>query len=185
MDWATWWAAVHGVTKNQTRLSDFTFTFHFLHAGALGWRPVLVSSLMGPWSRSHGDVLLRCNRHSLLAASECLSCVLGSGAPPGRCLEILPYLLVCLFAIHSSPRTQWTQLSSYLAPSLKLWGFLFYTHRSPYDPSPSPEEICFFLTVWTVQYTHFTSLSYVNMCRPHGVTFIIHNPQPQDVPTTL
>jgi len=24
-----WWAAVHGVTKNQTRLSDFTFTFHF------------------------------------------------------------------------------------------------------------------------------------------------------------
>ena len=101
-----WKAAVHRVAKNQTRLSDFTFTFHFLHAGALGWRPVLVSSLMGPWSRSHGDVLLRCNRHSLLAASECLSCVLGSGAPPGRCLEILPYLLVCLFAIHSSPRTQ-------------------------------------------------------------------------------
>ena len=24
-----WWAAVHGVAKNQTRLSDFTFTFHF------------------------------------------------------------------------------------------------------------------------------------------------------------
>ena len=24
-----WWAAVHGVTKNWTRLSDFTFTFHF------------------------------------------------------------------------------------------------------------------------------------------------------------
>ena len=24
-----WWAAVHGVTKSQTRLSDFTFTFHF------------------------------------------------------------------------------------------------------------------------------------------------------------
>ena len=23
-----WWAAVHGVAKSQTRLSDFTFTFH-------------------------------------------------------------------------------------------------------------------------------------------------------------
>ena len=23
------WAAVHGVAKSQTRLSDFTFTFHF------------------------------------------------------------------------------------------------------------------------------------------------------------
>ena len=24
-----WWAAVHGVTKGRTRLSDFTFDFHF------------------------------------------------------------------------------------------------------------------------------------------------------------
>ena len=24
-----WWAAVHGVAKSQTGLSDFTFTFHF------------------------------------------------------------------------------------------------------------------------------------------------------------
>ena len=24
MDWGAWWAAVHGVTKSQTRLSDFT-----------------------------------------------------------------------------------------------------------------------------------------------------------------
>ena len=30
MDGGAWWAAVHGVTKSQTRLSDFTFTFHFL-----------------------------------------------------------------------------------------------------------------------------------------------------------
>ena len=29
MDAGAWWAAVHGVTKSQTRLSDFTFTFHF------------------------------------------------------------------------------------------------------------------------------------------------------------
>ena len=24
-----WWAAVHGVARSRTRLSDFTFTFHF------------------------------------------------------------------------------------------------------------------------------------------------------------
>ena len=29
MDRGAWWAAVHGVTKSWTGLSDFTFTFHF------------------------------------------------------------------------------------------------------------------------------------------------------------
>ena len=29
MDGGAWWAAVHGVAESQTRLSDFTFTFHF------------------------------------------------------------------------------------------------------------------------------------------------------------
>ena len=29
MDGGAWWAAVHGVAKSQTRLSDFAFTFHF------------------------------------------------------------------------------------------------------------------------------------------------------------
>ena len=41
-----WWAAVHGVAKSQTWLSDFTFTFHFLalekematHSSVLAWR---------------------------------------------------------------------------------------------------------------------------------------------------
>ena len=46
MDRGAWWAAVHGVTKSQTRLSDFTFTFHFhaleeemsTHSSGLAWR---------------------------------------------------------------------------------------------------------------------------------------------------
>ena len=29
MDGGAWWAGVNGVAKSQTRLSDFTFTFHF------------------------------------------------------------------------------------------------------------------------------------------------------------
>ena len=46
MDGGTWWAAVHGVTRSRTRLSDFTFTFHFhalekemaTHSNVLAWR---------------------------------------------------------------------------------------------------------------------------------------------------
>ena len=46
MDGGTWWAAVHGVTRSRTRLSDFTFTFHFhalekemaTHSSVFAWR---------------------------------------------------------------------------------------------------------------------------------------------------
>ena len=46
MDGGAWWAAVHGVAKSQTRLSDFTFTFHFhvlekamaTHSSTLAWK---------------------------------------------------------------------------------------------------------------------------------------------------
>ena len=45
MDGGAWWAAVHEITKSQTRLSDFTFTFHFhalektaTHSSVLAWR---------------------------------------------------------------------------------------------------------------------------------------------------
>ena len=29
MGGGAWWAVVHGITKSQTQLSDFSFTFHF------------------------------------------------------------------------------------------------------------------------------------------------------------
>ena len=46
MDGGAWWAAVHGVARSWTRLSDFTFTFYFLalekematHSSVLAWR---------------------------------------------------------------------------------------------------------------------------------------------------
>ena len=46
MDGGAWRAVVHGVTKSQTRLSDFTFTFHSYalekematHSSVLAWR---------------------------------------------------------------------------------------------------------------------------------------------------
>ena len=45
-DGGAWWAAVYGVARSRTRLSDFTFTFHFhslekemaAHSSVLAWR---------------------------------------------------------------------------------------------------------------------------------------------------
>ena len=46
MDGGAWWAVVHGVAEGRTRLSDFTFAFHFralekemaTHSCVLAWR---------------------------------------------------------------------------------------------------------------------------------------------------
>ena len=62
MDRGAWWAAVHGVAKSQTRLSNFTFTFHFhalekemaAHSSVLAWRIPGTGSLVGChlWGRT-------------------------------------------------------------------------------------------------------------------------------------
>ena len=39
MDGGAWWATVHGVAKSRTRLSDFTFTFHFNKLDIEGYFP--------------------------------------------------------------------------------------------------------------------------------------------------
>ena len=54
MDGGAWWAAVRGVAQTRTRLSDFTFTFHFhalekemaTHSSALAWKI--------PWTEEPG-----------------------------------------------------------------------------------------------------------------------------------
>ena len=59
------WAAVHGVAKSWTRLSEFTFTFHFhalekemaTHSSVLAWRIPGKGSLVGCrlWGRTESD----------------------------------------------------------------------------------------------------------------------------------
>ena len=54
MDRGAWKAAVHGIAEGQTRLSDFTFTFHFhalekemaTHSSVLAWR---IPGTAGAW----------------------------------------------------------------------------------------------------------------------------------------
>ena len=56
MGGGAWWAAVHGVLKSQTRLTGFTFTFHFqalekemaTHSSVLAWRI--------PWTEEPGGL---------------------------------------------------------------------------------------------------------------------------------
>ena len=55
-DGGAWWATVHGVTRSRTRLSDFTFTFHFHalekamapHSSTLAWKI--------PWTEEPGGL---------------------------------------------------------------------------------------------------------------------------------
>ena len=66
MDGGAWWTAVHGVMKSWTRVSDFTFTFHFhalekevaTHSGVLAWRIPGVGELVGCrlWGHTESDM---------------------------------------------------------------------------------------------------------------------------------
>ena len=65
MDGGAWWAAVHGIAKSRTQLSDFTFSFHFhalekemaTHSSVLAWRIPGTGSLVGCllWGRTESD----------------------------------------------------------------------------------------------------------------------------------
>ena len=65
MDGGAWQAAAHGITKSQTRLSNFTFTFHFhalekevathpvfLPRESQGWGSLMACHL---WGRTESD----------------------------------------------------------------------------------------------------------------------------------
>ena len=84
-----WWAAVHGVSKGQTWLSDFTFTFHFPLSTLMHWRrkwqltPVFLPeesqgqrTLVGwrPWGRTESDtteVTWQQQQHTRITGCPC------------------------------------------------------------------------------------------------------------------
>ena len=81
MDGGAGWAAVHGVAKSQTWLSDFTFTFHFhalekemtAHSSVLAWRIPGTGEPGG--LPSMGSHRVRHNWNDLAAAAIMLLCI--------------------------------------------------------------------------------------------------------------
>ena len=98
MDGGAWWAAVHGVTKSQTRLSDFTFTFHFhalekemaTHSSVLAWRIPGMGSLVGChlWGLIESDTT-RLSSSSSSMFEKSLSTL------DGRALNCIYVLVLC------------------------------------------------------------------------------------------
>ena len=64
MGGGAWWAAIHGAAKSRTRLSDFTFTFHFhalekeqaTHSSVLAWRIPGTGEPGGLWGRTESNM---------------------------------------------------------------------------------------------------------------------------------
>ena len=93
MDGGAWWAAVHGVAKSQTQLSNFPFTFHFhalekemaTHSSVLALRSQGWGSLVGCclWGHTESDTTERIHfQFSLSCTGE------GNGNPlQCSCLE--------------------------------------------------------------------------------------------------
>ena len=102
MDGGAWWAAVHGVSKSQTPLSDFTFIFHF---HALEKEMATHSSVLGLenprdggdwWAAVYGVTQSR-TRLKRLSSSMLLSpCISPSPFSP-------PTMSIGLFSMSVSP----------------------------------------------------------------------------------
>ena len=109
MDRRAWWAAVHGVARSQTRLSNFTFTFHFhasekemaTHSSILAWRIPVTGEPDG--LLSVGSHRVGHDWHDLAAAgkpSNYMSCFSSAWAPSLACeLETRDTHLVPLYQL--------------------------------------------------------------------------------------
>ena len=79
MEGGAWWAAVHGVAKSRTRLSDFAFTLHFhalekemaTHSSVLAWR---IPRDGGAWWAAVYGVAQSRTRLARLSSSSSSSC---------------------------------------------------------------------------------------------------------------
>ena len=84
IDGGGWQAAVHGVAKSQTRLSNFTFTFHFhalekemaTHSSVLAWRIPGTGGLVGCrlWGRTESDMTEVTQQQPLFLDQALLDC---------------------------------------------------------------------------------------------------------------
>ena len=67
MDRGAWWAAVRGVAKSQTRLSDFTFTFFCMISHRYPGR------MPNKWHLRKCQMPVHCPPFVLMYVTDCLS----------------------------------------------------------------------------------------------------------------
>ena len=89
MDGGAWWAAVLGIMKSRTRLSDFTFTFHLhalekekaTHSSVLAWRIPGTGEPGGLLSMGSHRVSHDWSNLAAAASSVCMSVLLSQFIP--------------------------------------------------------------------------------------------------------
>ena len=144
MDRGAWWAAVHGVAKSRTWLSNFTFTFHFhavekemaTHSSVLAWRipgtgkpgglPSMGSHRVGhDWSdltaaaAAAASLHLCCSMWTTLTPDPALHSELSWVLTPGQGQLLLP-------TSSSHPRSEAVGVVPLQAPSYPLTQYLVY-----------------------------------------------------------
>ena len=155
MDGGTWWAAVHGVAKSRTRLSDFTFTFHFhalekemaIHSSVLAWRI--------PGTGEPGGLLtMRSHRvghdwSDLAAAAVRNDCAISacSHPPPLSIKDLAP----CVLGVSVGVGVRlWTDVWHPPPPVASIW----YEANVPFN------QAGLFIGFWAVRrWTHHTFFS--------------------------
>ena len=148
MDEGAWWAAVHGVSKSRTRLSDFTFTFHFhalekemaTHSSILAWR---IPGMGEPGGLpSMGSHRVRHDWSDLAAAAVC------SVRFPGCCFWPLSH--VWLLRPHRLPGSSVHGTSQ---ARLLEWVAISLTRVSRYSCTMTRA-----ITFWATSYKHLQEI---------------------------
>ena len=129
MDGGAWWAAVHGVAKSRTRLSDFTFTFHFhalekemaAHSSVLAWRL--------PGTGEPGGLL---SMGSYRVGHDCSTLyVYVYERPQEDALNCVGTLIILSFQA-----LQFLQVGKFKKMQFIMWSFVGLSVRPQYWPAP-------------------------------------------------
>ena len=132
MDRGTWWAAVHGVAKSCTWLSDFTFTFHILIVLSWGFNKApLVSRLFV--SSYLATILYKLDYTYRLVMSDSLCDPMDYTVHGVLLARILEWVAVPISKGSSQPRDQ-SQVSCIAGRFFTSWA----TREIPYSPPTPP-----------------------------------------------